>query len=88
MKRTFFFDSHPPLGKQLIALFAYFADYSGDFKFEKIGHSYTEDVPLFSLRLLPALCGSLLAPITYKILSEMKIARWVSIVGGLLIICG
>lgn len=88
MKKTFFFDSHPPLGKQLIALFAYFADYSGEFKFERIGHSYTEEVPLYSLRLFPALCGSVLAPITYKILAEMHISKWASILGGLLIICG
>lgn len=29
MKRTFFFDTHPPLGKQLIAAVAYLSNYDG-----------------------------------------------------------
>jgi dolichyl-phosphate-mannose-protein mannosyltransferase len=29
MKKTFFFDSQPPLGKQLIATAAYFGGYTG-----------------------------------------------------------
>lgn len=29
MKRTFFFDTHPPLGKQLIAAVAYLCNYDG-----------------------------------------------------------
>lgn len=29
MKRTFFFDTHPPLGKQLIAAIAYLSNYDG-----------------------------------------------------------
>lgn len=31
MKRTFFFDTHPPLGKQLIAAVAYLCNYDGMF---------------------------------------------------------
>jgi len=31
MKRTFFFDTHPPLGKQLIAAVAYLYNYNGMF---------------------------------------------------------
>lgn len=31
MKRTFFFDTHPPLGKQLIAAVAYLCNYNGMF---------------------------------------------------------
>nr|CAD7446948.1 unnamed protein product [Timema bartmani] len=31
MKRTFFFDSHPPLGKQLIGALAYLAEFDGDY---------------------------------------------------------
>jgi len=30
MKRTFFFDSHPPFGKQLIAAVAYLAGFDGE----------------------------------------------------------
>lgn len=41
MKRTFFFDQHPPLGKQLIAGIAHLAGYSGNFTFSRIGGEYS-----------------------------------------------
>jgi len=34
IKRTFFFDSNPPLGKLLIAGFAYLANFDGKAQFE------------------------------------------------------
>lgn len=37
MKGVFYFDSQPPLGKQLIALFAYMFDYKGNGTFNAIG---------------------------------------------------
>ncbi|OTF72674.1 hypothetical protein BLA29_001250 [Euroglyphus maynei] len=38
LRRTFFFDSQPPLGKQLIALSAYLSGYKGEFNnFTSIG---------------------------------------------------
>lgn len=37
MKGVFYFDSQPPLGKQLIAVIAYFFDYRGDASFNSIG---------------------------------------------------
>lgn len=42
MKNTFFFEKHPPFGKQLIAGVAYLAGYSGNFTFTKIGTPYNE----------------------------------------------
>lgn len=40
MKRTFFFDQHPPLGKQLVAGIAYLVGYSGNYTFSRIGSDY------------------------------------------------
>lgn len=37
LKRTFFFDSHPPLGKQLLALAAYTAGFDGTVSFYSSG---------------------------------------------------
>lgn len=42
MKNTFFFEKHPPLGKQLIAGVAYLAGYNGNYTFQKIGSEYSD----------------------------------------------
>nr|CAD7260474.1 unnamed protein product [Timema shepardi] len=77
MKRTFFFDSHPPLGKQLI----------GQFKFDRIGSSYAESVPLFALRLVPAVCGSIVIPIAYHLMLELGVTQWTAALAGFLLLC-
>lgn len=41
-KNTFFFDQHPPLGKQLIAAATSLAGISGNYSFSKIGAPYNE----------------------------------------------
>ena len=50
LKNTFFFDSNPPLGKLIIALAGYVANWDGMFNFDKIGVEYSSSVPLFVLR--------------------------------------
>lgn len=37
---------------------------------------------------MPALFGSLLVPVTYNLLLQLKLNRWISAMGGLLIILG
>lgn len=86
MKNVFFFDQHPPLGKQLIAAAAFLTGYNGNYTFSKIGAEYTSNVPIFALRFVPALCGSLLAPVVYKLLLQMRVSRVVSVLGGTLVI--
>lgn len=88
MKRTFFFDSHPPLGKQVISVAAYLAGFDGQFKFDRIGSPYTDIVPLFALRLVPALCGSLLLPTAYHLLLELGLKQWTAALAGILILFG
>lgn len=88
MKNVFFFDQHPPLGKQLIAAVGFLSGYDGNYNFTRIGADYTSNVPIFALRLVPALCGSLLAPVVYKLLLQVKINRSLSVLGGLLVILG
>lgn len=88
MKRTFFFDSHPPLGKQLISAVAYLADFDGQFKFDRIGSPYADIVPLFALRLVPALCGSLLIPTAYHLILELGLKQWTAVLAGILLLFG
>lgn len=47
MRNIFFFDQHPPLGKQLISVMANFAGYDGNYTFSRIGNSYTEVSSLY-----------------------------------------
>ncbi|KOC67579.1 Protein O-mannosyltransferase 1 [Habropoda laboriosa] len=88
MKRIFFFDSHPPLGKQLISAAAYLAGFNGQFKFDRIGNSYADIVPLFALRLVPALCGSLLIPTVYHLILELGLKQWTAALAGFLLLLG
>ncbi|TDG41810.1 hypothetical protein AWZ03_011767 [Drosophila navojoa] len=86
MRNIFFFDQHPPLGKQLIAGLVSFAGYDGNYTFSRIGAPYGPNVPIFWLRFLPALCGSLLAPAVYHLLLEARLRRWSAALGGLLVV--
>ncbi|GJQ85607.1 hypothetical protein Trydic_g20157 [Trypoxylus dichotomus] len=86
MKNTFFFDSHPPLGKQLIAGIAYLTGYDGRFKFDKIGSPYSSGVPLFAMRSVPAFFGSLIIPTTYHLMLELGLGQWTSLLAGLLLL--
>ncbi|EGI66055.1 PREDICTED: protein O-mannosyltransferase 1 isoform X1 [Acromyrmex echinatior] len=86
MKRTFFFDSHPPLGKQLISAAAYLAGFDGQFKFDRIGSPYNDAIPLYALRLVPAICGSLLIPTGYYLVLELGLKQWAAAIGGTLLL--
>lgn len=87
MKRIFFFDSHPPFGKQLIAAAAYFAEFDGTFKFDKIGSPYASNVPIFALRCIPALCGSFIIPMVYHIILELGFKQWTAVLASFLLLC-
>nr|NP_524025.2 rotated abdomen [Drosophila melanogaster]Q9VTK2.2 RecName: Full=Protein O-mannosyltransferase 1; AltName: Full=Dolichyl-phosphate-mannose--protein mannosyltransferase 1; Short=dPOMT1; AltName: Full=Protein rotated abdomen [Drosophila melanogaster]AAF50046.2 rotated abdomen [Drosophila melanogaster] len=86
MRNIFFFDQHPPLGKQLIAGLVSLAGYDGNYTFTRIGEPYSPEMPIFWFRFLPAMCGSLLAPAVYNLLLEAKLSRWSSALGGLLVV--
>nr|CAG4641462.1 EOG090X015P [Eurycercus lamellatus] len=84
LKQTFFFDSHPPLGKQLLALAGYLGGFQGDFKFDKIGSPYNSSVPVFAMRSVPALTGSLLIPLVYMIMIQLNFSQWTAALAGFL----
>nr|CAG4638251.1 EOG090X015P [Cyclestheria hislopi] len=84
LKNIFFFDSHPPLGKQLLAFASYLGGFQGDFKFDKIGTAYNSSVPVFAMRAVPAACGSLLIPIVYLVMLQLGYSQWTAALGGFL----
>lgn len=69
--REYYFDVHPPFAKLLFGLAGWFVGFDGQFNFENIGDSYTENhVPYVGMRALPALFGSLTVPVVYGIMKE------------------
>ncbi|KAJ8309086.1 hypothetical protein KUTeg_013960 [Tegillarca granosa] len=64
IKRTFFFDVHPPLGKMLIGLSGYLTGYDGEFPFGKPGDQYG-DTKYVGMRVFCALLGAALVPLSY-----------------------
>ena len=88
LRRTFFFDSNPPLGKMMVALGGYLSGYQGDFGFDKIGFPYPEEVPVAGLRFFPALFGSALSPTVYLIVCELGMSHWAGGLAGLFMLLG
>jgi dolichyl-phosphate-mannose-protein mannosyltransferase len=71
IKREYYFDVHPPFAKMLFALAGWFVGFDGQFNFENIGDSYTDNhVPYVGMRALPAMLGSLTIPLVYAIMKE------------------
>jgi dolichyl-phosphate-mannose-protein mannosyltransferase len=72
IKREYFLDVHPPLGKLVFLGVSKLFDYDGWFSFENGGLSYLDStVPYIALRCVSALFGSLTVILTYAILIEM-----------------
>ncbi|XP_062815104.1 protein O-mannosyl-transferase 1 isoform X2 [Anolis carolinensis] len=87
MKRIFFVDdSGPPLGHTLLALGGYLGGFDGNFLWNRIGAEYTPNVPVWALRLLPAVSGALAVPLSYQILVEMRFSHVVALGAAVLIL--
>lgn len=85
-KRIFFFDPQPPFGKQLLALVASLTGFRGDLSYSQIGDLYKEELPITSLRLLPCITGSLIAPLIYLICLELNFRQLTASLVSILII--
>ncbi|TPX53825.1 dolichyl-phosphate-mannose---protein mannosyltransferase [Powellomyces hirtus] len=87
LRREYYFDVHPPLGKLLLAAAGWFVGYDGHFLFDNIGDDYVaNNVPYIALRSLPATCGALIAPIVFLTLKEMKLSVVGATFGAMLIV--
>jgi dolichyl-phosphate-mannose-protein mannosyltransferase len=75
LDHTFYFDVHPPLANLVFAAVARLAGVSPATLFG--------DAPAPILRIVPAVCGTLIAPLGYVILRQLGASRRVSTLGGL-----
>ncbi|ODV93147.1 hypothetical protein PACTADRAFT_77517 [Pachysolen tannophilus NRRL Y-2460] len=64
LKHTFYHDVHPVLGKMLIGLSGYLANYNGSFDFES-GKAYPEYVDFVAMRKFNSLFSVFVAPLAY-----------------------
>ncbi|KAG0151050.1 hypothetical protein CROQUDRAFT_651569 [Cronartium quercuum f. sp. fusiforme G11] len=86
IKSAFFMDVHPPLAKLLITLVAFLSGYQGNFNFRDIGSDYiTGNVPYVQMRLLPALMGVLVVPLSYLTMRMLTLRPTSCLLGALLI---
>jgi dolichyl-phosphate-mannose--protein O-mannosyl transferase len=67
----YFFDIHPPLGKLILTLFAWLADYDPSFCFETHGSKPYDDEEFLVMRLIPELCSALCVPCVYTAMRLM-----------------
>lgn len=90
INRKFFMDVHPPLAKLLIAGTAKMAGFDGSFDFKDIGREYIvgneTPVPYVAMRMLPALLGVALVPLSYLTLRALSLRGTTAIVGSLFIL--
>ena len=67
----------------------WFSGFDGNFNFENIGDSYTENhVPYVGLRSLPATLGALTVPLIYAIMRESGYSTIIATFSALLVLLG
>lgn len=77
--RTFYVDVHPPLVNLLYAAVARIAGVGAD--------ALLGPTPVPVLRVLPAICGTLIIPLGYVILRELDASRRVATLGAFALLC-
>jgi dolichyl-phosphate-mannose--protein O-mannosyl transferase len=83
LKRTFYFDVHPPLGKMLVGLAGYLAGYDGSFEFGS-GTDYTSSVNYVGMRMFLACFSAFAVPFAYLTAVQLKFNKAACLLVGLM----
>lgn len=87
LKRTFYFDVHPPLGKMLVGFAGWAAGYDGSFEFNS-GTDYPSSVNYVGMRMFLALFSALAVPFAYLTAVQLKFNQPAAILVGLMTCAG
>jgi dolichyl-phosphate-mannose-protein mannosyltransferase len=87
LSHQYYFDIHPPLGKLLLAIPAFFGKISQGFDWAPMS-DYPADVNFLALRFLPALFGSLLVILIYFLVKEMGFSRRIAFISSFFVLFG
>jgi dolichyl-phosphate-mannose-protein mannosyltransferase len=87
ISRKFFMDVHPPLAKLLITFVSLIFNYDGSFPFKSIGDDIPNNVPYIQMRLLNALLGIGLVPISFYTIKALGFSSITAFVTGILVTC-
>ncbi|XP_063043495.1 protein O-mannosyl-transferase 1 [Engraulis encrasicolus] len=87
MKQVFFVDeSGPPFGHMILALGGFLGGFDGNFVWNRIGAEYSSNVPVWSLRVIPALSGALCVPLGYLLIQELGFSYITALIAALLLL--
>jgi len=87
LRREFYFDVHPPLGKMLVGLAGLLSGYNGGYEF-KSGEMYPEDVPYVAMRVIMATFGVLMVPLGWYTAIELGMSTRACHLVALMCLCG
>jgi len=87
LKREFYFDVHPPLGKMLVGLAGLLSGYNGGFEF-KSGEAYPDSVPYVAMRVMMATYGVLMVPLGWYTAVELGMSTRACHMVALMCLCG
>lgn len=86
LRREFYFDVHPPLGKMIVGLVGLLSGYNGSFEF-KSGDAYPEDVPYVAMRVMLATFGVLMVPLAWYTSRELGFSRRAAHLTTIMVLC-